>query len=114
MILIETDTGKKFGGFTTQTWDGFKINKKDENAFIFSLDKLKIYDIIKNSDAISSNNDFGPSFCGFQILLYDNFFKNGGKTGRAKNNYDTNIDYELTDGNMMFRIKEVEVFEIIF
>ena len=114
LTLIETDTGKKFGGFTTQTWDGFKINKKDENAFIFSLDKLKIYDIIKNSDAISSNNDFGPSFCGFQILLYDNFFKNGGKTGRAKNNYDTNIDYELTDGNMMFRIKEVEVFEIIF
>ena len=41
MILIETKDRKKFGGFTTQTWEG-NINKKDEDAFIFSLDKLKI------------------------------------------------------------------------
>ena len=114
LILIETTQGTKFGGFTTQTWVGEDINKKDENAFLFSLDKLKIYDIIKDSDAITCSTDFGPIFCGNQILINDNFFKNGGRTGKAFMNYNTENDYELNNGNIIFGIKELEVFEIIF
>ena len=114
LILILTDNGKKFGGFTTQTWEGQSINKKDDNAFIFSLDKLKIYDIIKGENAITCNNELGPIFCGFQILIYNNFFKKGGITEKAHLNYNTEEDYELNGGNSNFGINELEVFEIIF
>lgn len=113
LILIETDKGNKFGGFTTQTWEG-NINKKDESAFLFSLDKLKIYDNIQDKYAITCSNNFGPIFCGNQIIIYDNFFTNGGKTGKAFTNYNTEKDYELNDGNISYKIKKLEVFEIVF
>jgi len=114
LIIIETTLGKKFGGYTTQTWDGDNINKKDENAFLFSLDNLKVYDIIKDKDAINCNNNFCPVFCENQILINDNFFKKGGRTGKAFMNYNIENDYELNNGNSLFEIKELEVFEIIF
>ena len=114
MILIETTEGKKFGGFTTQSWDG-DTNKQDKNAFIFSLDKLKIYDIITNQNAISCKPNFGPIFCGYQIFIYDNFFNKGGIiTGNANKNFNTEKNFELNDGNVIFKVKELEVFEIIF
>ena len=113
MVLIETTQGKKFGGFTTQTWDG-DTDKQDENAFIFSLDKLKIYDIIRNQNAISCQPNYGPIFCGYQIFIYDNFFEKGGITCISHLNFNTEKNYELNDGNMIFSIKDLEVFEIIF
>ena len=113
LILIETNEGIKFGGFTTQTWEGNK-NKKDENAFVFSLNKLKIYDIIKDKNAIICDQKYGPIFCGYQIFINDNYFKEGGKTGKAFQNYNTQEDYELNNGNMFFNVKELEVFEIFF
>ena len=114
LILIETTQGKKFGGYTTQNWGGDEISKKDENAFLFSLDKLKIYDNIQDKYAITCSNNFGPIFCGNQIIIYDNFFTNGGKTGKAFTNYNTEKDYELNDGNISYKIKKLEVFEIVF
>ena len=39
IVFIETVNGNRFGGFTTQSWKGDGIDKKDENAFVFSLDK---------------------------------------------------------------------------
>ena len=113
LILIETDKGNKFGGFTTQTWEG-NINKKDESAFLFSLDKLKIYDIIEDQNAISCNPNYGPIFCEYQIFIFDNFFQQGGRTGKASLNYNTQEDFELNDGIMVFKIKKLEVFEIFF
>ena len=113
MILIQTEKGIKLGGFTTQTWEGNAI-KKDDDAFLFSLDNLKIYDIIKDQNAITCNENFGPIFCGYQIFIYDNFFKEGGKTSKAYLNYNTQEDFELNNGNMIFHIKELEVFEILF
>ena len=40
IVLIETDKGKRFGGFTTCSWSGDCVDKKDEDAFIFSLDNF--------------------------------------------------------------------------
>ena len=114
LIIILTDKGIKFGGFTTQAWEGQNINKKDDNAFVFNLNKLKIYDIIKDNNAITCSEDYGPIFCGYQIFIYNNFLKNGGKTGKANLNYNIEQDYELNNGDILFNIKELEVFEIIF
>ena len=114
LILLQTTQDIKFGGYTTQTWEGDNIYKKDENAFLFSLDKLKVYDIIKEKDAIQCNKNFGPIFCSNQIVINDNFFKKGGRTGKAFMNYQIENDYELNNGNILFNIKELEVFEIIF
>ena len=98
IVLIETDKGKRFGGFTTCSWSGDCIDKRDEEAFIFSLNKMKIYENIPGEEAIGCYPKFGPIFLGCQIRIYDKAFKNGGTTFEKGLNYDTEEDYELTDG----------------
>ena len=41
LVLVETTKGRRFGGFTTKTWDGNCLKKVDNDAFVFSLDTKK-------------------------------------------------------------------------
>ena len=111
LILIKASGNKRFGGFTTETWDGNDIKKKDEKSFIFSIDKMKIYDIIPGQNAINCNPDLGPVFLS-QIKLLDKFFTQGGTTSTKGKNYKTLEDFEITDGAEKFGVKEVEVYQI--
>ena len=113
IVLVETDKGKRFGGFTTCSWSGDCIEKKDEEAFVFSLDKMKTYDNIPGEDAIGCYPKFGPIFLGCQIRIYDDAFTKGGTTFERGLNYDTQEDYELTGGDRSFNIKEIEVYEVV-
>ena len=113
LVLVETDKGKRFGGFTTCSWAGDCEEKKDEDAFVFSLDKMMIYENIPNEDAIGCYPKFGPIFLGCQIRIYDNAFAKGGTTFEAGMNYETDEDYELTGGDRTFGVKDIEVYEII-
>ena len=112
IVFIETINGNRFGGYTTQSWEGDGIDKKDENAFVFSLDKLQIYNIISQQPAIGCYPKYGPVFLGCQIKVNDNFFVKGGTTYRKNVNYAINSDFELNDGSKFFGIKDLEVFEV--
>ena len=113
IVLIETDKNKRFGGFTSKNWKGDRIEKNDEEAFIFSLDKMKTYDNIKGELAIGCYPKFGPIFMGCQIRIYDNAFTKGGTTFEKGLNYNTEEDYELNGGERNFIVKEIEVYEVI-
>ena len=112
LVLIKSKNGKRFGGYTSCSWKGDSKVKKDENAFLFSLDKMKVYPIISGQDAIGCYPENGPVFMGFQILIKDNFFKNGGTTYLKGINYNTEEDYELTGGLKEFEVEEIEVYEV--
>ena len=115
LSIIKTQAGLIFGGFTTQTWEGKNFDKEDENAFCFSLDKHKIYNIVKGKKAIYASPDNGPSFqnCIFQVE--DKFFENGGSCDADIKHYD-NVDEELeiNGGNVHFLIEDLEVFAVYF
>ena len=111
LILIHASGNKRFGGFTTQTWEGEDVNKKDKNCFIFSIDKMKIYDIIEGQDAINCNQDLGPIFID-QIKLLDKFFTQGGTTNKKGQTFRTLEDFEITGGAEKFGVKEVEVYHV--
>ena len=113
IVLIETDKGKRFGGFTSCNWAGECVEKKDEEAFIFSLDKMMTYDNIHGEDAIGCYPKFGPIFMGCQIRIYDNAFTKGGTTFEKGLNFNTEEDYELTGGDREFNVKEIEVYEVV-
>ncbi len=113
IVLVETDKGKRFGGYTTCSWSGECIEKKDEEAFVFSFDKMMTYDNIPGEDAIGCYPKFGPVFLGCQIRIYDNAFTRGGSTFERGLNFDTEEDYELTGGERSFNVKEIEVYEVI-
>ena len=52
LVLVETDKGKRFGGFTTCSWKGDCVEKKDPDAFVFSLDKMETYENIEDEEMI--------------------------------------------------------------
>jgi len=112
LVLIETLENRRFGGFTTCSWSGNQIEKNDENAFIFSLDKMKIYGIVQGQPAIACYPNFGPIFLNCQIKINDDAFSNGGSTFYKGQNYQTEEDFELNGGNQDFQIKEIEVYEV--
>ena len=113
LVLVETDKGKRFGGYTTCSWKGDCVDKKDEDAFVFSLDKMKTYDNIPGEDAVGCYPKFGPIFLGCQIRIYDNAFSKGGTTYEKGLNYNTEEDFELTGGDRAFNVREIEVYEVI-
>ena len=112
LVLVETTKGRRFGGFTTKTWDGNCLKKVDNDAFVFSLDTKKIYDIRHNEYAIGGYPKFGPVFFGCQIRIYDEFFKKGGTTCQRGLNYKTKKDYELNNGEQTYIVKEIEVYDV--
>ena len=112
LVLVRDSNGNRFGGFTMRDWAGNCIQKKDEKAFIFSVDKNKIYRVLPDQVAIGCYPNFGPIFFGCQIRVYDNFFSKGGSTYLKGQNYATEEDYELTNGNQAFGIKDLEVYEV--
>ena len=116
LVIIETKKGLRFGGFTCQTWDGDGVDKKDKNAFCFSLDKKKIYNSIKGKNAIYACPDFGPAFenCIFEIK--DKCFTYGGLCSDDSGKYFDNheIECEINNGEEQFDVKDIEVFSVLF
>ena len=113
IVLVETNKGKRFGGYTTCNWSGNCIKKKDVDAFVFSLDKMVIYDNIQGENAIGCYPRFGPVFFGCQIRIFDNSFTKGGTTCHQGFNYETREDFELNGGEQCYTVKEIEVYEVI-
>lgn len=113
LVLVETTKGRRFGGFTRQSWRGDCVDKKDDDAFVFSLDRMQTYSIIPGQDAIGCYPNFGPVFFGCQIRIYDNCFTRGGTTFEAGMNYQTREDYELTCGDRNFGVREIEVYDVL-
>ena len=113
IVLVETKNGMRFGGYTTCSWSGNCVDKTDTSAFIFSFDKMKTYDNIPGDEAIGCYPKFGPIFLGCQIKINDNFFTKGGTTFEKELNFNTEEDYELTNGDREFEVKDIEVYEVI-
>ena len=117
--IIKTTKGFKFGGYTEKTWENnsYGISMKDDKSFVFSLNYMKIYNHIQGKDAIVHNNCFGPSFY-YCFYSYNKFNGNSNYTYDKNNcnNYYSGFerDYELTNGDYNFSIKEIEVFKVLF
>ena len=112
LVLVETTKGVRFGGFTKKSWEGKCVKKIDNDAFVFSVDNNKIYDIILNEPAMGGYPKFGPVFFGCQIRIYDEFFKKGGSTCYSGLNYKTSKDFELNNGEQTYIVKDIEVYNI--
>ena len=113
LVIVQDNYGNRFGGFTTQDWAGQYLQKKDDQAFIFSINKNKIYEVIPGQNAIGCYPNFGPVFFGCQIRIYDNYLIKGGTTFKKGLNYCTTEDFELTGGKQNFGVNDIEVYEIV-
>ncbi len=113
LVVLETGHGFRFGGFTSRRWEGNNVTKKDDNAYLFSINSKEIFPIKKGEDSIGCCTGYGPVFCGCQIRVYDKFFINGGTTYKKFRNYLTPEDYILSGGYQKFSIRDLEVYEVV-
>ena len=118
--LIKTKKGRRFGGFSKAEWtDKLGIVRLyDNNAFLFSLDNMKKYKILKPELAIGCypNEDclvYGNNGDAQGLCLYNKFLSYGGYENHSSKVYDATSDYCLSNKNR-FYISEVEVYQIIF
>ena len=119
LTVIKTNTGKIFGGYTTQSWNGNNVYKKDNEAFCFDLCKAKIYKIKKGCDAIYCHKNNISNFAGkswFFIHIDSNCLNSDSNSCQINDsNYEgMEKDYEINDGNAFFKINELEVYKIKF
>ena len=118
LSVILTSKGYIFGGYTEKKWDSTSGCVQDPNAFIFSLDYMKIYNPKKgNTGYIHCSSDIGPYFCD-TTGMFNNYFSSNNHHEQNINTYyeggEPNKSYELNHGEQKFYGREVEVFQVIF
>ena len=121
LVVIKSAGNRRFGGFTTIPWSSTKDEYKDDPyAFLFSLDKQKIYSYKNDNKAIFNYKDYGPTFGNeFTLFICSNCIQEKySYTSESHSSSSYNFDEDnnaLSESNGNgFNVVEYEVFEIIF
>ena len=118
VTIIETTKGRRFGGYTSLSWDSSSQWKNDKEAFLFSLDNDKKYDVIQDAVyKVYSNTGYGQWFGnGGNIgLAYEKNYFIGNDTHQENFGYkcySTTVENELSGGKT-FNISKMEVYQVI-
>ena len=112
--VIETTAGRRFGGYTSECFESPNeyFDKKDNLSFVFSFDKMRIYEVIKGKYAISCDKNYGPYFRDDHICIVDEFHSKESGTCIKGKGFNTTKNYELNSGKKYFTIKRLQVFQI--
>lgn len=115
LTLVKTTSGYRCGGFTITPWDQSGNYKKDNDAFVFSLDLRTKY-MSTNNNSIYCNGSYGPTFGGGHDLYLASGFLTAGNSNycNCPNTYKTVKKSELSGGEYNFTVKECEVYQISY
>ena len=115
ITLVKNNKGFIFGGFTSESWEGNNILKKDDKAFCFSINHKKIYEVIKEKEAIKCNKNYGPVFLN-DIFGFRKYNLKDGECYIIKACYYTGCDkdFEINGGEKELKAVETEIFQILF
>ena len=107
LVLVETEKGYKFGGYTPINWESPTYeDKTDDLTFIFSLNSLTKFTKYKEGFSIRNNQDFGPIFG----TGHDFYLNTDMNIGYSRNgNYLRNKEIINDDE---YKVKEIEVFQV--
>jgi len=119
ILFMKSEQGNIYGGFTHIGWETRKVEKWeypiDNKAFLFSLNKRKVYKAIKGKNKMCwvSSDSYGLSFYE-SLMFYNKFFKIeniniGDKTPLIFN--DCKIS-DFNSGIKKCKLVELEVFQI--
>ena len=121
LSVIQSKRKKRFGGFSKAQWTGKKgkIKLKDENAFVYSLDKLKKYDVLQPEIAIACIPGdyllmYGNRDNRYGLRVYPGFLENKNNYEHfGTKSYDVPENFGLSGENIFF-VEELEMFQIVF
>jgi len=119
IFCIKTKKGRRFGGYSNETFLENKFRKYDINAFLFSLDNKKIIKSRNTEFDIWNNNNDSIQFGGgTDLRIYYDFSSNKNYTSQSSTtdynyNYEGCQDYVL-NGEEKFSAEIFEIFQIFF
>ena len=122
LVLIKSAGNRRFGGFTSVQWTSPTSGeyKDDPNAFLFSLDKQKIYSYKNDKKAIYCHKDWGPTFgAAHDILIGQHSIQEkhlwtGESSSSCSYNYNGDNNALSESGGSSIYAAEYEVFQVIF
>jgi hypothetical protein len=127
LIIIKSEHGNIFGGYTEQDWTSTESSKTDDNSYIFSLInkdnkplKLKCPDATR---ALFCSRIYGPIFgVATAILIFDNSNMNSNSSSKLgitgsiyKHPYYDDDSLEAKSflaGSEYFKVSEIEVYTL--
>ena len=117
ITFIKTTAGKRIGGFTMLSWDGTSGYRKDNDAFIFSLDTSQKFVQWRCFDnAIYDNSSYGPTFGnGHDIYIADGCKSNTNSYCNSNYSYGFYNSYNLINTGSQqttFQVADYEVYLI--
>ena len=115
VIIIKTDKGCRFGGYTSKMWgssSGAYIT--DNSAFLFSFDTNKKYKVNTPNYAIYCGNTIGPTFGNGHDIHIANYGPQNNSNYTNGMAYPLETQYELNKGNKNFTAINYEVYHIIY
>ena len=116
LVIFKTTKELIFGGYTQIGYKGKGGNILDNNAFFFSCNLKKIYNVKKDKTAILDNPTCGPTFGNNTtiICVANKMFDYNCCTCSVNASCFDGIssDYEINAGEQSFRLQEIEVFQI--
>ena len=117
VFVLKTKKGRRFGAYSREIFLDEEFKKKDQNAFLFSLDNnIIIKPKIEAEYSIWNNQrnsiDFGGST---DLRIFYDFTQNYNYTSQGPNYYDYKDlpDYVL-NGESNFSVDILEIFQIYF
>lgn len=117
IVLCQSKSGRRFGGYTSISWDLKNKDYNDSHAFLFSLDNKKIYDKGKNK-GIHCGEYHGIHFWGPSLVLIWN--EDGRFIGENQSSHFTQYNENFSDitknelsGADKFSLGTMEVYQVI-
>ena len=113
VTFVITSIGRRFGGFTDQSWDQSGSYKTGSNGFIFSLNNKEIYYNKNNSYNNYCDGSYGPTFGGgHDFYLCDNCNTSISSYNNSDHSYQTYGKKCAMAGTYNFYVKDYEVYKI--
>ena len=110
LAIIKTTKGNIFGGYTTQLWKQGEV--QDKNAFVFSIDKKKKYNIKETEHAIGFSNYYWLFGYSYNAIVCQNNCTKRNDNYVGNKTYDIPEQYELNGGEKDFTVKSFEIYHI--
>ena len=120
LVLVKTNNNKRFGGYSHESFEKNRFGKKDAKAFLFSLDKMKIYKPNNKNDTIWRDDKYANCLNsinfggGTDLRIFHNFKREKNYVTHDFSSYMNNKEkFPLID-TKFFEILYLEIFQIQF
>ena len=113
VVFVKTTKGRRFGGYSSIPWKNLNGGfERDEENFIFSLDKQKKYIIQKPEDAIETHSVYFAFGGGNDFYVYNQCTSCTNNYNNNSGTYNTTEKNELNGGEQNYTVSSYEVYQI--